>query len=181
VTPVNPAPGPGTPPAAAQAASAPQASPDPAQPVDGLRAWLAQVDRKLGIRTYVGLALAVLALAAGGAAIYLTLSLKQDAATKDNVNALRNQVSGVQASATQAAQDSVKSLNQRLTQLESEVGKLSTGQKTSKRELQVLQDDIRQLRSQATGGGTTGSGVAGTGGGLGNSLGSGAGSGGLGP
>ena len=124
-------------------ASRPQRPPrlgaaDGEEPLAGLRAWLAQVDRKLGTRTYIGLALAVIALAGAGVALCLTLSLKQDAATKDDVNALRDQVSGVQQSATQAAQDSVKSLDQRLAQLESEVGKLTTGQQTSKRELRVV-------------------------------------------
>jgi hypothetical protein len=166
---------------AARPASAATSSTDPSESTAGLRAWLAQLDRKLGIRTYIGLALAVLALAAGGAALYLTLTLKQDAATKSDVNALRDQVSGVAQSATQAAQDSVNSLDQRLTQLESEVGKLSTTQKTSKRELRAVQSDIRQLRSQATGGGQTSSGLPSTGGGVGNSLGSGSGNGGVGP
>ena len=87
----------------------------------------------------------------------------------------------MEQSATQAAQDSVKSLDQRLTQLESEVGKLSTSQKTTKRELRVVQDDIRQLRSQTTGSGQTSSGIPSTGGGVGDSLGSGSGNGGLGP
>jgi uncharacterized protein HemX len=159
---------------------------DGEEPLAGLRAWLAQIDRKLGTRTYIGLALAVIALAAAGAALYLTLSLKQDAATKDDVNALRDQVSGVQQSATQAAEDSVKSLDQRLAQLESEVGKLTTGQETSKRELRVVQDEIRQLRSQASGGTSSGSGFGtglspGTGASPGNPLGSGGGTGGLSP
>ncbi len=152
-----------------------------AEPLAGIRAWLAQLDRKLGTRTYIGLALAVLALAAAGAALYLTLSLKQDAATKADVNALRDQVSGVQRSATQAAEDSVKSLNQRLAQLESDVGKLTAGQKTTKRELSVVEDDIRQLRSQAAGGTTSGSGFGGTGASPANPLGSGGGNGGVGP
>ena len=47
-------------------------------------------------------------------ALFLTLSLKQDAATKDDVNALRDQLSGVEQSATQAAQNGVQSLDQRL-------------------------------------------------------------------
>src|SRR5918996_3547537 len=40
---------------------------DPHERIDGLRAWLAQVERKLGIRTYAFAAACVLALA--GAAV----------------------------------------------------------------------------------------------------------------
>ena len=69
---------------------------DPQERIDGLRAWVADLDRKLGVRTYIGGALVVLALAAAGVALFLTLSLKQDAATKDDLNALRDQLSSVE-------------------------------------------------------------------------------------
>jgi len=169
---------------ASGAADASKSSSDPQEQIDGLRAWLADIDRKLGVRTYIGGALAVLALAAAGAAIFLTLSLKQDAATKDDVNALRDQLSGVEQSAAQAAHSSVRSFDQRLTDLETRVDKLSTDQTTSKRELQVIQDDIKELRSQVSGGtGTSGTGsfggATGTGAGTGfGGSGTGAGTGG---
>jgi hypothetical protein len=136
---------------------------DPHERIDGLRAWVADLDRKLGVRTYIGGALVLLALAAAGVALFLTLSLKQDAATKDDLNAMRDQLSSVEQFAATAAHKGVKSLDQRLTDLETKVDKLSTGQTTSKRELQVIQDDIKELRSQVSGG-TGSSGTAGTGG-----------------
>jgi hypothetical protein len=148
------------------AASKPSA--DPQERIDGLRAWLADLDRKLAVRTYIGAALAVLVLAAAGASIYLTLSLKHDAATKDDLNALRDQLSSVEQFAATAAHRGVRSLDQRLADLETRVDKLSTDQTTSKRELQVIQDDIKELRSQVSGGtGTSGTGGFGTGGGTG--------------
>src|SRR5262245_15380097 len=173
-----------TAPKGAQATGAAKPGETPQEQIVGLRAWLADVDRKLGVRTYIGGALAVLALAAAGAALFLTLSLKQDAATKDDVNALRDQLSGVEQSATAAAHSSVRSLDQRLTDLETRVDKLSTDQTTSKRELQVIQDDIKELRSQVSGGtGTSGTGsfggATGTGAGTGfGGSGTGAGTGG---
>ena len=57
--------------------------------IEGLRAWLAQLEPKLGLRTYVGAAIAVLTLAAAVVALVLVLSLRQDAATEDDVQALR--------------------------------------------------------------------------------------------
>jgi peptidoglycan hydrolase CwlO-like protein len=106
------------------------------------------VDRKLGVRTYVGAAIAVLALAAAVVGLVLTLTLKQDAATEDDIQALRDQISGVEQSASEAAESSVQALDQRVDDLENEVSKISTGQTTSRRELRVVQDDIKELRSQ---------------------------------
>ncbi|HEY7150743.1 MAG TPA: hypothetical protein VH391_03590 [Solirubrobacterales bacterium] len=149
---------------AAGTADASKPGADPQEQMAGLRAWLADLDRKLGVRTYIGGALALLALAAAGVALFLTLSLRQDAATKDDVNDLSEQLSGVEQSATAAAHSSVRSLDQRLTDLETKVGQLTTDQTTSKRELQVIQDDIKELRSQVSGGtGTSGTGSLGAG------------------
>jgi septal ring factor EnvC (AmiA/AmiB activator) len=119
---------------------------------------VAQVDRKLGVRTYVGAALALLALAAAVVSLVLTLSLKQDAATDDDLQSLRDQISGVEQSASSAAEDSVQALEQRLTDLEDEVNRLSTGQTTDRRELKVVQDDIRELRAEVSGSQSSGSG-----------------------
>jgi septal ring factor EnvC (AmiA/AmiB activator) len=120
------------------------------------------LDRKVGVRTFIGAALALLALAAAAVALVLTLQLKQDAATKDDVNSLRDQLSGVQESATQAAQSGVRSLNQRLADLETKVDRISTGQRTTRRELQVVQGDIKELRNQVSSAGGQSSTGAGT-------------------
>jgi septal ring factor EnvC (AmiA/AmiB activator) len=131
--------------------------------MEGLRAWLAQLDRKLALRTYVGAAIALLALAAAAVALVLVLSLRQDAATEDDVQSLRDEISGVEQSASEAAESRVSALEQRLDDLENEVNRISTAQSTSRRELKVVQDDIRELRGDlsspgsAQGGGTFGS------------------------
>jgi cell division protein FtsL len=139
----------------------PQAPADPQERIDGLRAWVAQVERKLGVRTYVGAAIVVLALAAAAVGLALTLSLKQDAATNDDIGSLRDQISAVEQSASQAAQEDVQALDRRLTELEAEVNRISAGQTTTRRELRVVQDDIKELRSQvagsSSGGGSQGS------------------------
>ncbi len=53
--------------------------------------------------------MAVLALAAAAVSLVLTVSLRQDAATNDDLDALRDQLSGVEQSATEAAQSGVRS------------------------------------------------------------------------
>jgi uncharacterized protein HemX len=141
-----------------------QARPDPHERIDGLRAWLTQLDRRVGVLTYVGAAIAVLALAAAAVALVLTLQLKRDAATNDDVASLRDQLSGVQQSATQAAQSSVRSLDQRLTDLQNEVDRITSSQRTTRRELQVVQGDIKELRNQvSSAGGQSGTGAGGSG------------------
>jgi uncharacterized protein HemX len=132
------------------ASTTPQARADPHERTDELRAWVAQVDRKLGVRTYVGAAIALVALAAAVVALVLTLSLKQDAATNDDVSSLRDQISAVEQSASQAAQKGVQALDQRLTDLQAEVNRMSAGQATTRRELKVVQDDFKELRSEVS-------------------------------
>jgi uncharacterized protein HemX len=130
-----------------QASAAPEARADPQERIDGLGAWIAQVDRKLGVRTYVGAAIAVLALAAAAVGLALTLSLKQDAATDEDIQSLRDQIAAVELSASQAAQKDVQELDKRLAEVQAQVNKLDTGQTTARRELKVVQDDIKELRS----------------------------------
>ena len=118
----------------------------------GLRAWLAQLDRRLGLRTYVIGAIAVLALAAGVVALVLTLQLRHDAATNRDVSSLHEQLTGVEQSATQAAEQSVHSLHRRIGDLAAEIDRISSAQAADKRELKALQEDIRTLRDQGSAG-----------------------------
>src|SRR5215208_2601071 len=82
--------------AGAQTPTAPPTRParpvGPNERIDGLRAWVAQVDRKLGVRTYIGAALTLLALAAAGVALFFALQAKQDSATKSELDSVRSQL-----------------------------------------------------------------------------------------
>jgi uncharacterized protein HemX len=126
----------------------PPQSVDPHERIDGLRSWLAQVDRKLGLRTYLGAAVAVLALAAGGAAIVLALGAKEDAATDADVQNLREELTGVEQTAAAAAQEDVESLNESLADIENQISRLESEQRSQNNELSVVQDDIQDLRDQ---------------------------------
>ena len=131
-----------------QAAASSPHSTDPHERIDGLRAWVAQVDRKLGIRTYAFAAACVLSLAAAAVAIVFALQLQEDSATNDDLDSLRGQLGSVEQSASQAAREDVQSLTDRLDALESKVSSLESDQSTSDDELQVVQDDIDDLRTQ---------------------------------
>ena len=114
--------------------------------IDGLRAWVAQLDRKLGVRSYAGGAALVLALAAGIVAIVLVLGVKDDSATTDDLQRLRDEVAGVEESATQAAQDDLAGLTDRVDAMESQVAGLRADTDASAKEIEVVQDDIVDLR-----------------------------------
>jgi len=61
-------------------------------PLDGLRAWIGELERKLGARTRIGLVLVALAVGAGGAGIYLALDTASNSVSKDDLQSLQEQV-----------------------------------------------------------------------------------------
>jgi hypothetical protein len=92
--------------------------------LDGLRAWIGEVERKLAARTRVFLVLLAIAIGASGAAIYLALDADDDggggtsstgAATVEEVQSLREQVELGGASAD------VSSLEAQIVELRSQL------------------------------------------------------------
>ncbi len=68
-------------------------------PLDGLRAWIGEVERKLGMRTRVFLVLATIAIGGAGAAIYLAIDTRDDAVSESDVRELQERLE------TQIAED----------------------------------------------------------------------------
>ncbi len=62
--------------------------------VDGLRAWIGEVERKLGMRTRVFLVLAVIAIGAAGAAIYLAIDTRDNAVSERTCRPFRSSWKG---------------------------------------------------------------------------------------
>ena len=115
-------------------------------PLDGLRAWIGEVERKLGMRTRVFLVLATIAIGGAGAAIYLSLDTCDDAVSEGDVQALQ----------------------ERLEERVATGGATGTAAGTAQleAELNALQAEVEQLRSQTRGGkddGAAGPGGIGTG------------------
>jgi hypothetical protein len=115
--------------------------------LDGLRAWIGEVERKLGIRTRVFLVLLAIAIGASGAAIYLALEADDGGgggggASTEEVQSLREQVELEGGAGDTAA------LEAQIVELRGEVEALKAGQGGG---------------SGGTGGGGTGGGSAGTG------------------
>jgi hypothetical protein len=60
--------------------------------LDGLRAWIGEVERKLGMRTRVFLVLSVIAIGGAGAAIYLAIDTRENAVSESDVQALQEKL-----------------------------------------------------------------------------------------
>jgi outer membrane biosynthesis protein TonB len=61
-------------------------------PLEGLRAWIGEVERKLGMRTRIFLVLSVIALGGAGAAIYLAVDAREDSVSESDVQALQERL-----------------------------------------------------------------------------------------
>jgi septal ring factor EnvC (AmiA/AmiB activator) len=131
-------------------ATPPTPTETPESRIEGLRAWIGLVDRKLGIRTYAGGAAVVLALAAGIVGVVLATSAKDESATKEEVKSLRDQVSASNEEVSQSTEDTLGEINDRIDALEGRVATIASSQRTSDSELDVARDDIDELRDQIT-------------------------------
>ena len=60
--------------------------------LEGLRAWIGEVERKLAKRTRVFLVLAVIAIGIGAAAIYLAIDARESSVSESDVQALQQQL-----------------------------------------------------------------------------------------
>jgi hypothetical protein len=60
--------------------------------LEGLRAWIAEVERKLAARTRVFLVLTVIAIGVGAAGVYLAIDARDNSVSKDDVRELQQQL-----------------------------------------------------------------------------------------
>lgn len=98
-------------------------------PETGLRAWIGEVERKLGARTRVMLALAAIAIGAGGAAVYIAVEAHDQAVSESDVRALQQRLEARidQASGTAGGGAAVTRLETELGALKAEVEALKGG------------------------------------------------------
>lgn len=89
--------------------------------LDGLRAWIGVVERKLTLRTRVFLILVAIAIGGAGAGIYLALEAHDSTVSEADLQALRDELD-----ARVAAEDGAGEL----TQLEAEVSELKASLET---------------------------------------------------
>lgn len=138
---------------------------------EGQRAWLAQLDRKLGTRTYAGAALAVLAVAAGIVAIVLAIDARDNSATKGQFDQIEQQLGEVSERANDTSvEDSLDALTERVDGVEQTLDSASGDEEDIEERLSVVEDDIEELRNDISDlDSGSGSGTGGGGGGTGGS------------
>src|SRR4051794_40670882 len=92
--------------------------------LDGLRAWIGLVERKLTMRTRVFLVLAAIAVGGAGAAIVLAIDAQNDAVTKSDLQTVRDELAGTSAPTeapdTAALQAEVETLRSEVAELRSD-------------------------------------------------------------
>jgi septal ring factor EnvC (AmiA/AmiB activator) len=128
--------------------AAPEASTDPHERIDGLRSWIAQLERKLNSRTIAIGVISVLALAAGIYAIVLARDIDKEGATQAELEDVREELASVRDTASEAAQDDVQSIAERITALEEDFASVEGADRRTEQQISVLQDDIQDLRDQ---------------------------------
>jgi len=67
--------------------------------LDGLRAWIGLVERKLTMRTRVFLVLVAIAIGGAGAGIVLAINAQDNAVSKDDLQNVRDELAGTAAPA----------------------------------------------------------------------------------
>jgi uncharacterized protein HemX len=95
--------------------------------LDGLRAWIGEVERKLGARTRVFLVLVAIAIGGAGAGIYLGIEAGNENVTKDDLQALEERVAASGGAGSETA-----SLQTEISQLQSEIAGLRSELAASK-------------------------------------------------
>ncbi len=68
-----------------------------AMSLDGLRAWIGLVERKLTMRTRVFLVLVAIAIGGAGAGIVLAIDAQDNAVTKSDLQSVRDELAGTSA------------------------------------------------------------------------------------
>ncbi len=114
--------------------------------LDGLRAWIGEVERKLGMRTRVFLVLVAIAVGGAGAALYLAVEAQEDSVSKADVQQVRDEL---------AERIGTGNGETDLTQLEAELSAL-------RGEVAQLKDEAGATKGTGSGSeGPTGKGAAG--------------------
>jgi outer membrane murein-binding lipoprotein Lpp len=89
--------------------------------LDGLRAWIGEVERKLGMRTRVFLVLLAIAIGGAGAAIYLAIEAENDSGLNaDEVRAVVEEQTGGGSSQVSALESQVAELRGEVEALQAE-------------------------------------------------------------
>jgi uncharacterized protein HemX len=95
--------------------------------LDGLRAWIGLVERKLTMRSRVFLVLVAIAIGGAGAGIVLAIDAQNDAVTKSDLQGVRDELAGTAAPAeapqASALEAEIKTLQAEVAALRAEASR----------------------------------------------------------
>jgi uncharacterized protein HemX len=117
--------------------------------MEGVQGWMAELEKKQERNGRVGGVAVLLALLAAAGALYLGITNKQDAATKDDVDELTEKVDALGASVQQQTQDQLRGLNQRLSALEQQLTGVTEGQRKTQNQITALENRVEAAESAA--------------------------------
>ena len=120
-----------------------------AERLDGMRGWLGDLDRTVGVRSRIGLVLAAIAIGAAGAAIYLALNAKEQSASDRDVSALRDKLDSVQQNANSTARD-VTALKGSVNSARSQSSAANATASKLQSQVKTLQGDVQDLQRSAS-------------------------------
>jgi len=101
--------------------------------LDGLRAWIGEVERKLSVRTRIFLVLTAIAIGGAGGAVYLALDASDKATGESDVSTLEERIDQLEAQqataepATAPLEAQIEELRKQIQQLEAEGAGTTSG------------------------------------------------------
>jgi hypothetical protein len=132
--------------ARARASAAKSAKKTPApnmqERMEGLQGWMAEIERKQNRMSRLGGGAAILAVLAAGGALALGILNKQDAATEDDLDEVREQVNGISGTVEQQTEQQLGNLNKTLKSLQTQVQSLQQQQQQQTQTINQLQNQV---------------------------------------
>jgi uncharacterized protein HemX len=124
-------------------------APNMGERMEGLQGWMAEIERKQSRMTRFGGLAAILAIAAAGGALALGIMNQQDAATKDDVDELQQQVETLSGEIEKQTEKQLGTLNQKITGFEGRIASLEKQQKQNAATIATLQSQANTAKRGA--------------------------------
>jgi uncharacterized protein HemX len=116
--------------------------------IEGIQGWMAEIERRQRRIVRLGGAAAILAILAAGGALALGIINQRDAATKDDVDEIKEALAGTQSAVKEATEKQLKSLNDTVASLDQRVQALSQQQAQSATTIATLQTQLNAVKAQ---------------------------------
>jgi uncharacterized protein HemX len=117
-------------------------APNMQERMEGLQGWMAEIERKQNRMSRLGGGAAILAVLAAGGALALGILNKQDAATEDDLDEVREQVNGISGTVEQQTEQQLGNLNKTLNSLRAQIQSLQQQQQQQTQTINQLQNQV---------------------------------------